>query len=112
MRERARSQLASRRLTFAESLHFEVRQAAAARDSVAAPRWLVAQVAIPPARLAGAMATLRIGDFAVDRAHFVVGLQWKSASTAEIRLRHGTTIPRIPRRGPSSPRCRAWISRA
>lgn len=35
---------ASARLGFAEALYFEVGLAPAARDSIAAPRWLVAQV--------------------------------------------------------------------
>ena len=77
--------LSGRGLRPAEALYFEVGQASPARDSVPAPRWLVAQVGIPPPRLAGAMAAVRIGQFAVDRAHVILGLQWFTAPTAQVR---------------------------
>ena len=74
--------LAGRGSTLTQALYFKVGQAPATRDSVPAPHRFMAEVGIPPPRLAGAMATLRIGQLAVDSAHVVVGLQWFTAPTA------------------------------
>jgi hypothetical protein len=84
----AGSPLSRRGLRPAATLSLEISQAPAARDSVPAPRWLVAQVGIPPPGLAGAMPAVRIGHLAVDSPNFVVWLQWITASSAQKSLWH------------------------
>ena len=84
--------LSRRGLGPAATLSFEISQAPAARDSVAAACWLVPEMRIPPPRFAGAMAAVRIGHLAVDRPHLIVGLQGVTAAAAQIGLGHTNTI--------------------
>jgi hypothetical protein len=70
------------------TLAFEVGQAPAARDSVSTACWLVPEMGIPPPRLAGAMAALRLGDLAVDRPNLIVGLQPITAPPAQMDVMH------------------------
>jgi hypothetical protein len=41
------------------------------------------------------MAALRIGHLAVDGAHVVVGLQWITAPTAQVRRCHSNQVSRL-----------------